>query len=144
MQLDVITMDVGEMLADLGDAYGKRHLPPGTMHSSSEDLAPWALAAQDAGVAHVNIVFAAFVQASYLALFSHWPYVFSTARHLCKWQRRTGACRMRQLVNQLVKESKAKTGRLFPCARQTREREREKEREREIYVRIFSVLQPVS
>ena len=62
-----------------------RILQPGF---GSEDLAPWALAAQDAGVAHVNIVFAAFVQASYLALFSHWPYVFSTARHLCKWQRR--------------------------------------------------------
>ena len=138
MQLDVITMDVGEMLADLGDAYGKRHLPPGTMHSSSEDLAPWALAAQDAGVAHVNIVFAAFVQASYLALFSHWPYVFSTARHLCKWQRRTGACRMRQLVNQLVKESKAKTGSCFH-ALDRQERERERKRERERFTCVFSV-----
>jgi len=31
-----------------------------------------------------------------------------------------------------VKESKPKTGRLFPCARQTRERERERERERDL------------
>ena len=38
MQLDVIAVNVGEMLADLGDAYGKWHLTPGTMHSSSQGL----------------------------------------------------------------------------------------------------------
>ena len=41
------------------------------------------LAAQDAGEAHINIVLAAFVQASYLAVapLSHWPDVLSAARH---------------------------------------------------------------
>ena len=42
------------------------------------------LAAQDAGEAHINIVLAAFVPASYLAVapLSHWPDVLSAARHL--------------------------------------------------------------
>ena len=66
MQLDVIAVNVGEMLADLGDAYGKWHLTPGTMHLSSARVRH--LAAQDAGVAHVNIVLTAFVQDSYVAL----------------------------------------------------------------------------
>ena len=41
------------------------------------------LAAQDAGEAHINIVLAAFVPASYLAVapLSHWPDVLSAARH---------------------------------------------------------------
>ena len=36
MPLDVITVDVGDMLADLGDADGKWHLRQHRMHSSSE------------------------------------------------------------------------------------------------------------
>ena len=41
-------------------------------------------AAQDAGEAHINIVLAAFVPASYLAVapLSHWPDVLSAARHV--------------------------------------------------------------
>tara|TARA_B100000780_G_scaffold258338_1_gene208632 strand:- start:105 stop:359 length:255 start_codon:yes stop_codon:yes gene_type:complete len=80
MQLDVIAVNVGEMLADLGDAYGKWHLTPGTMHPSSEGLA----CTRRGRGAYVNIVLTAFVQASYLALLSHRLYVLSasTARHL--------------------------------------------------------------
>ena len=58
------------------------------MHSSNERAARGFgghLAAQDAGEAHINIVLAAFVPASYLAVapLSHWPDVLSAARHLC-------------------------------------------------------------
>ena len=56
------------------------------MHSSNERAARGFgghLAAQDAGEAHINIVLAAFVPASYLAVapLSHWPDVLSAARH---------------------------------------------------------------
>jgi hypothetical protein len=44
----------------------------------------WLHVAQDAGEAHINIVLAAFVPASYLAVapLSHWPDVLSAARHV--------------------------------------------------------------
>ena len=86
MQFDVITVDVGEVLADLGDAYGKWHLGrAGCIRQTGEGSERvWGhLAAQDAGEAHINIVLAAFVPASYLAVapLSHWPDVLSAARH---------------------------------------------------------------
>ena len=86
MQFDVITVDVGEVPADLGDAYVKWHLGrAGCIRQTGEGSERvWGhLAAQDAGEAHINIVLAAFVPAGYLAVapLSHWPDVLSAARH---------------------------------------------------------------